>query len=327
MEEKSTNPNNSHRLFEELKKSLMKHHLISEDVSEKFSQLIWENPEKALKGLIEWYNNSLNKAYTDSNTGENYRYFVESIAGGPHEAIPSALYNCIGEIYPFLDRDIKNKSLGSILSILDFENSENVQISHTYNIREPLLLADISIVRPIYWPGMDEGANLIKKYNNLFCDFKNEVIDDNGFFNKRAVHSDFIVAYSILRNDFCNWGKDYLKVVNPTFLERVLQGIVGMRFAFDFRLKNLSDEEKKGINYKAEDLNFCSKNEKKINETIENNILEGKNRLKQLLPLQVHNSINEKINKKEWVDPFLFLEHKDYILKRVIEDRYLNQQE
>jgi hypothetical protein len=308
--------------FKELSNQFMKHYNLSRDVAENFSQEIWKNPEKALDSLIGWYNESLDKAYTNPKTGENNRAFVEMTCGGPHEAIPSAVYNCIGEIYPFLNRDLKNKALKKIFGILDFQNIRNIQFSHTPYIREPLLLSDISISRQMYWPGLAEGEGeyLIKKYNNLFCDFKFENLTEDGFFKRDKVKSDFIVAYSILRSDFCNWGEEYSKIANPNFLNKVISGVVGMRFAVDSRMKALSEEEKKEINRQAEDLDFYTKNEARLNEALEKNIIRGKERLKQLLPTQLHKSIEEKFIAKNWVDPFYFLDHKGYILKRYIED-------
>jgi hypothetical protein len=308
--------------FEEFSKKIETafsiYHKISKEVLDNFSQLLWMNPEKALDQLISIYDNSLDKVYSDEN-GKNNRCFVEMICGGPHEAIPSAVYNSVGTIYPFLDRKIKDNALKKILSILDGIRYDYVQFSHISYIKEPTLTSDITISRPLYWPGMGEGENLIKKYNNLFCDFKSEGIDKNGIFNQEIVDSDFIVAYSFLRNDFCNWGEEYVKIANTKFLERTINGIIGMRFAKYFRLKSLSEEEKEVINHEAQDPNFYSKNEEKLNEILEKRISDEETRLKELLPKSLHGKIEEKILQKDWVDPFLFLDHKSYFLKSNIE--------
>jgi hypothetical protein len=319
--------NRSEGGFEEFSKKIEKafsvHYEISNEVLNNFSQLLWINPEKALDQLLFVYDQSLDRAYTDEN-GSNNRCFVEMTCGGPHEGIPSAIYNSVGTIYPILDRKVKDKALKKILNILDKIRYDYVQISHTSYIKEPALLSDIIISRSLYWPGMDEGKDLIKKYNNLFCDFKLEVIDENGNFNPKSVNSDFIVGYSLLRKDFCNWGEEYLKIANPNFLERTINGIVGMRVAQYFRLKSLSEEEKEGINHEVQDSNFYLKNEKKLNGVLEKKISDGKMRLKELLPTSLHGKIEEKILQKDWVDPFLFLDYKNYLLKNSIE-RYIKE--
>ncbi|MFH1503249.1 MAG: hypothetical protein ABIE36_01170 [Candidatus Diapherotrites archaeon] len=298
------------RVCEDMMNGFRKHHNLSKEVSENFSQVLWENPEQALNSLFDWYNESLDRAYTNSKTGENYRDFVEMVAGGPHEAIPSALYNSVGGIYPFLDRELKNKALSKTLGILDLQNYVNVQISHTPYIKEPLLLSDITIARGLYWPGMDEGKNRIKKFESFF-DFKFEYMTKEGFFKKDLIDSDFIVAYSLLWKDFCNWGEEYLEVANPSFLERVLKGIVGMNFASSFKLKNLSEEEIKGINSKAEEESYYSRIKGKLDGILEKKISNRTKRLRELLPVSLYEKIDNKIMGQDWADPTLFWDPKD----------------
>jgi hypothetical protein len=300
-----------------------KHKQISNEVLNNFSQLLWTNPEKALNEFFDYYDKSLDKVYTNKE-GEKNRCFVEATCGGPHEAIPSAFYNSIGAIYPVLKREIKNKSLEKILNIFGGLRYDYVQISHSSYIREPALLSDIAISCNLYWPGMDEGENLIKKYNNLFCDFKFEAIDEKGNFNPNIIQSDFIVAYSLLRKDFCNWGEEYVKIANPNFLDRTLNGIAGMRFATLFKLKSLSKDEIIKINHETREDDFYSKNKNKLNKVLDNKISEGRERLRTLLPKSVHNLLEEKIIQKEWAEPLSFQAHKSYLFKCLIE-RYVKE--
>ena len=310
--------NNQENLFENVKNTLKNYYFLAEDYSEKFSQLLWENPKKALDEFFNIYDEALNKSYTNPKTGENSRFFIEATCGGPHEAIPSALYNSVGTIYPILDRETKNYALKNILGILDSIRSDYVQISHTSCIHEPLLLSDIAIARPIYWPGLDEGKFLINK-SKIFPDFKVEFMDDQGFFKKNKVNSDFIVGYSLLRSDFCNWGEDYINIANPNFLDRTLKGIVSMRFSHFFSLKNLSEEEIEGINKEAEDSNFYSNIKDKFNGSLDLGISNGEKRLKELLPSSLHSKVKELILERDWVDFKRCIEHKNYILKRTID--------
>ncbi len=311
------------KIFEELNNKFRKHYNLSKEVSENFSQMLWQDPEKALDSLLGEYDKSLDRAYTDSKTGENVRGFIEAIAGGPHEAIPSSFYNCVGEIYPVLNRNLRNKALDKILGVLDMINSRYITISHTPYIKEPLLLSDISILRALYWPGLEDGENLIKKFA-LFSDFKFECLTEDGFFKRDKVDSDFIVAYSILRNDICNWGEDYLEVVNKSFLDRVIKGVVGMRFAHYFELKNLSEEEIEGINHEAEDENYYPKIKENLNQILANKISNQRKRLRELLPPSLHKTIDDKLNEQDWVDSFLFRDHKSYLLTNRIK-RYLEE--
>lgn len=194
-----------------------------------FSEILKDNPDKAIDMIFAVYNKSLDDAYTDDG-GKNVRGFIEAIAGGPHEAIPSSIYNAVGEVYSYLERSQKDKALRQVLKILDDINYFYVQISHTPYIREPLLLTDISICRRIYWPGFDDELNLIKKYSS-FKRFKNETIDERGFFKRDKVKSDFILATVLMHRKYSEWGDNYIDVANPNFLNRVFNGIVAMDFS------------------------------------------------------------------------------------------------
>ena len=243
---------------------------------EPLARLLQDNPDKAISQIVETYNLALDGAYTDEKEG-NMRAFVEGVAGGPCETILWALYNSIGVVYPFLERPQRNKALGETLKILDKRNYMEVNgetsIGHTTGIREPLLLSDIAVVRRLYWPGLHDEDSLWKKHLT-FSEFQNENMSSDGMFRKERVRSDFLVAYALLRSDFTSFGEDYAKIANSEFLERTLQGIVAMRFA---RLTEKNDIEK------------------------------GLKRLKQLLPVSLHDRIDPLREKADWVDYKLFL--------------------
>ena len=243
-----------------------------------FAQLLMDKPDEAINHIFDIYDRALDDAYTDEQN-RNCRAFIEAIAGGPYETIPWALYNAVGAAYPFLEREQKNNALTQILNILDGRNYAEVNgargAGHTTGIREPLLLSDIAIARPLYWPGLHEEENLWKKCSS-FEDFKKQNMNEEGMFKKDRVKSDFIVAYSLLRSDLANFGEDYIKAANPDFLERTLQGIVGMRFA---RTKT-PDE-----------------------------IKNGRERLHTILPKSTHEKIETLMQKADWVDYKLFNPH------------------
>ena len=105
--------------------------------------------------------------------------FVGKIAGGPMGGVVWPIYNAIGEQYPSYDRETKDLALRSLLVVFDSLNKAEVDGSrgdgHTTGIREPLLLSDIGIVALRYWPGMDEGKSLVKKFKT-FSDLEKEEV-------------------------------------------------------------------------------------------------------------------------------------------------------
>jgi len=229
---------------------------------EEWSDQLETHPDLAISKIYELYNQK------EDDWCDNA--LVRSLAGGPHEGITWPIYNAVGDVYPKLTRDQKDAALHAILSVLDGINYSIVNgargVGHTTGIREPLLLADIGTVRAIYWPGLDEGKYLMSQHES-FESLKAEIIEDNGLFNPKKVKSDFAVAYSLLRSDFCDYGVQYAGIANPGFLERTLQGIVGLRFGFENA-----------------------------------DIVKGTKRLQELLPEPLHARIDELREKGGWAD-------------------------
>jgi hypothetical protein len=254
-----------HRIFDSHEASAVVHVL-------PLSQELMDSPDTAIDKIVRIYNTSLDDAYTDEK-GVNNRSFVEAVAGGPMETIPWAVYNSVGAAYPYLDREKRDRALGKIISILDLRNYAEVNggrgYGHTPGIREPLLLSDITIARSFYWPGLHDEDHKWKKYTS-FSELQKEMMDKTGMFKPEAVNSDFLVAYAFLRSDTCSWGEDYAKEANPNFLERVLKGIVALRFG-----RKLLDEQE---------------------------IDKGRKRLMELLPKRVHGRIEPLRIEADWVD-------------------------
>ena len=270
------NPEDIKNLEKDIQRVIDSHHIAALIHITPFAEMLKDNPNKAIDMIFQKYNEALDEAYT-GDKGKNNRAFVEAIAGGPYEAVPWALYNAVGTVYPYLERPLRDKALKQILSILDKRNYAEVNgsrgVGHTTGIREPLLLSDITIVRGLYWPGLHDEECLWKDCNNFF-DLQKEIIDDEGYFRRDKVRSDFLVAYALLRSDFTQFGEDYVKAANPFFLERVLKGIVGLRFA------RAETEEK---------------------------IYSGRDRLKELLPKSTHDRIESLRQEADWVDYKKFL--------------------
>ncbi|MFA5724276.1 MAG: hypothetical protein WC979_08525 [Candidatus Pacearchaeota archaeon] len=237
---------------------------------EPLAQMLKDSPDKAINMIFDVYNRALDAAYTNEE-GKNLRAFIEATAGGPHEMVPSAIYNAVGEVYPYLERPQKNRALIKVLDCMDKINYAYVQISHTPFIREPLLLSDIKITRWLYWPGLHDEENLWKGKQS-FYEIHKEIMDENGMFRKNIVKSDFLVACALLRKDFCSFGNEYAEAANPQFLERVIKGIVAIRFAHTKTTEDVS---------------------------------RGKARLEELLPESLHSRIEPLRLERDWVDPTL----------------------
>ena len=237
---------------------------------EPLAQMLNDNPARAIDMIFKVYNRALDAAYTNEK-GKNARAFIEATGGGPHEIVPAAVYNAVGEVYPYLERPQKNKALREVLNCMDSVNCAYVQTSHTPFIREPLLLSDIKIVREVYWPGIKDEEDLWKGKES-FYEVREELIDENGLFKRNVVKSDFLVACALLRKDFCSFGNEYAEIANPQFLERVIKGIVAIRFAHAKTLEDVS---------------------------------RGNARLEELLPESLHSRIEPLRREKDWIDPNL----------------------
>lgn len=191
----------------------------------------------------------------------------ERVQGIGDDFIPDySLYNVIGSIYPLLNRNQRDDVVRVHLNQFDRLNYSAVNLNHTPNIREPMLLADITIARPLYWPGLEDEKAIWEGKNN-FTELEKEIMVENGLFDPNKVKSDFLVAYAIMRKDFTQFGEDYVKVANQDFLNRVIKGIVALRFA---RAKE---------------------------EEIEDN----KNRLYELLPKAIHDRIEPLRQERDWI--------------------------
>ena len=206
----------------------------------------------------------------------NYRNLIDSVRKKTYERVQGIgddfipdnnLYDAVGAIYPLLNRDQKNDAIRAHLSQFDGLNYLAVNSNHTPYIREPLLLSDIVIARPLYWPGLKDERHLWEGKNN-FAYLEKNIMAGDGLFDRTKVKSDFLVAYALMRKDFTSFGDDYVRAVNPKFLDRVMKGIVALRFA------------------------------KSPEKEIENR----RNRLYELLPKATHEKIEHFRKEADWTD-------------------------
>jgi hypothetical protein len=201
---------------------------------------------------------------------------VDSLAGGPHEGVTWPLYNAVGNAYPNMTREQRDAALKQLIGIWDGINYGYVNgargVGHTTGIHEPLLVADIGIVRRIYWPGLEE-SHWILKGHDTFKSFADAYLDENGMFKPGTVDSNFVIAYAVLRTDKTNYGEEYAAHANPEFLNRVIKGIVAVRFGGES-----SDEGESA------------------------DIERGMKRLRELLPKSLHERIEPLRQEADWAD-------------------------
>jgi hypothetical protein len=240
------------------------------------ANMLMDSPDRGIDLIVPTYNRALDEAYTDER-GVNNRALVQAECGGPKEDIPWAVYNAVGAVYPYLDRKQKNRALGEIIfRILDTRNTAEVNgergMGHTTGIREPLLLSDICIARPAYFPGLYDEQHLWKD-KVCFCDLRAEIMDEEGMFDPRKVNSDFLVAYALLRSDFTSFGEEYAEAANPAFLERVLKGITALAVA------------------------RCRKKEE---------VEEGMRIIINILPSKLHKNLLSALEETDWADYMQF---------------------
>ncbi|MFH1308086.1 MAG: hypothetical protein ABIH72_04495 [archaeon] len=191
---------------------------------EPLRSLLLSKPDEAIPKINQAYDAAVNEAM-----GNTEQAYVNVYAGGPSEAFTKPLFDIVGAAYPWYTRDQKDSALKQVLGVLDKYRYDIANLVHTPNIREPLLLSDIGICSPLYWPGLRDEQHLWKDVDE-FYELQEKIMTPDGLFNPRLVHSDFLVAYAILRNDFTPFGEEYAKAANPLFLNRVMKGIVGLRF-------------------------------------------------------------------------------------------------
>ncbi len=196
------------------------------------------------------------------------------LAGGLPEFVSWPFYNAIGVVYEHVDRKQKNPILRRVLNIFDHMNYAEVNggrgVGHTTGIRSSELLSDVCIFEPLYWPGLYEGREIIKKNNADYKPVVEQVLDTYGLIQQDNVRSDFLVTYALLRNDFWGHSEKFMELVEPKYLDRVINAMTGIRVA---------------------------------NTTKKDEIQEGRSRLFELLPKATHPKIDESIAKRDWVVP------------------------
>ncbi len=197
----------------------------------------------------------------------------ERVQGIGDDFIPDTdLYNAVGAIYPLLNKEQKNDAIKAHLKLFDGLNYLRTNTNHTPNIRDPQLLTDITIARTVYWPGLHNEEQLWKRKRS-FARLQKDIMKENGLFDESKVKSDFLVAYALMRNDLTKFGDDYVKIANPSFLERVVKGIVAL-FVGEITKEKIKEK--------------------------------NRTKLYKLLPKAIHYRIEPLIEEADWIDSSQF---------------------
>ena len=251
-----------------LEQQLRRHHALGAQAAEAVRDAIWERPDEVPPLIGRLVEAVIDAGYLNAD-GTSNRAFVQAVAGGPYPGGALTIYNTLGGAYRYLTREQRDGILAAILGMLDRQNYLVVQEAWTPFLRDPLLLADIQIVRPLYWPGLDEGRGLIASASG-HDSLMRMLLDDEGWFYPERVHSDYVVGYALLRSDFYPYGDDVAGRLNPQLRESIVHAVCAMRFA---------------------------------HTTLPEQIDTGARRLEQLLPRSLHDEITWDREKIGWVDP------------------------
>jgi hypothetical protein len=143
-----------------------------------YARLVVQDPEKAIDELY-----GFNKKVRNVN---KERAFIESLVG-PNQDWTGPIFSLVGNIYPELNKQAREKALRKTLQILDKINYMYVQWD-VEKINEPLFVRDIQVSRPIYWPGYEQQTKFLEK-NTTWKDFLEK--------RKELITSDFLLAFAI----------------------------------------------------------------------------------------------------------------------------------
>jgi hypothetical protein len=124
-----------------------------------FAELVTIDPGKAVAELPAW----IEKARTANGT-MNRAY--ESMAGGPNPYFIMPLINAVGERYASASRENREALLRACLNYFDRLNYVYVQ-PHVKQLKSGLLVADITINRPVYFPGCEAEQALFTQYRSI----------------------------------------------------------------------------------------------------------------------------------------------------------------
>lgn len=263
------------RKAEELAQEVMnlaRHHgAVAEEYSRDLENALIQS-DSALDVIYDVFEEALDQA-----EGEGSHYL-----SAPYEEVPRAMMNAVGSVYPHLGREDRERAVGKILEFLDGKNYAYVNGAagpgYTTGIDDPLLLSDISIVRPFYWPGLEEGEQIVNQYSGgerleqdeNYEKLREDILDEKARVTG-DVDSEFLVAYTLLRDDYSDFAQDFAQYLDSEFLNRTLRGITALRFGL------FADNEAEGIQ-----------------------------RIEDILPEILHEDVRGLKDDEFWIDPDRF---------------------
>lgn len=147
-------------------------------IKREFADLVYENPEQAINRLPEYL-----ERIRDVNPN---RSFVEATCWGPNPDWTGELLDIVSVAYSGLSRELRGKLLKECLSFIDHLNFLMAQ-EHVAKINEPLLVRDILVSAPLYWPGIEIQTKFLEKNKDIASFVKNLPEVGNNFWLALAI--------------------------------------------------------------------------------------------------------------------------------------------
>ena len=225
---------------------------MASELSEEYSQLLSQDPKKSIEMLPIFI-----KRLREVNPEPG----MEALSGGPNQDWIAPLFNVLGGIYPFIERDARKEGLIQCLNYLDglrYDYSQN----HVELIHEPWLVGDILVNRNLYWCGFKRPTEILAK-SRTWKDFL-----------KNKGESDFFLTLAITCPEYSSLEvrKNFYKEF-PEMLDRTEDGIAALTY------ENSENESKKT----GEDIQLLIDR-----------------RMIKYDPL-LHNDIRRKIEERKWI--------------------------
>ena len=172
--------------------SLMDAHLKEHGI-EPFYELARLNPAQAVNDFPKTLDRIL-----DVGNG----FYSGKMCGGPFPGATIPLLNVLGGIYPNVSKELREEVLWKAMNFLDMQNYYLSQ-DNVSGIDEPLLVRDIILTRPLYWPGYQKYADTLKDCV-IWSDVESLLIKKTDKGDLWDTDSIFWLAYTLSHNEHSN---------------------------------------------------------------------------------------------------------------------------
>lgn len=178
------------------------------------------SPKEAIEKMPEFIERARNAC------GEG-RMAYESYVGGPKTEWTGSILNVLGEVYPFLDKDVRQEGLKKVLNFLDGLNYSYAQ-DQMELVDEPWLAADVFVNRGIYWCGFQENIKLLAE-NRDWKDFSKHL---------DQTKSKFLLCFSVVqpKHSSLSVRKGFYEQF-PELVDRTLDAVAAINYNYALDVK------------------------------------------------------------------------------------------